>query len=1028
MTLPGRPHGSDAGDTPGQGTCASCGARIPATAASCVRCGHLFGVDAVTIAPTAGPQVSGPDSRAFADAMTRLPDAAAESPTMAPSMPAARGDTGPLDVGQAFSPRYHIIRLLGIGGMGAVYQAWDAELSVAVALKVIRPEALADARAAAEVERRFKRELLLARQVTHKNVVRIHDLGDIGGIKYITMSYVDGIDLATKIRREGRQSVGDVLHLARAVASGLVSAHTAGVIHRDLKPANIMLARDGDALIMDFGIALSTGDASAPADSHALPDHLRRSAAQYAVTTMRGVVGTVEYMAPEQATGHAVDQRADVYAFGLILYDALTGRRRHEHATSAIEELQRRMVEPPPQVTTIADGVPAPLGALITRCLDPDPAKRYQTSAELAADLERLDDRGELIPVRRQVTPRLVAAAGLLVAALLTGTFLVTRQAVQPGEAHEPVSVLIADVDNRTGDPAFDGTLEPMLRRALEGAGFISAFDRNGIRRTLGVQPPARLDAAAAGELAVKQGLGVVLASSIVPQGSGYLISVKATQTVTGNIVADARRRAPDKDAVLETANRLIAGVRNALGDAVSESDQIFAMTSLSATSLDVVRHYAAAQNASSNNQFAEARDHALQAVALDPEFGVGYQLLAVVSQNLRRLDDARKYSDQALRFLGGMTERERLSTRGFQFRVTGDYEQCAKEYGELIARYAADIVGHNQFALCQTQLRNMGAAVSSMRQVVALVPSRALFRTNLAWYESYAGNFDRGEQEARAITPQDIYSTHALAFAQLGQGQLDQAAATYQSLQTMGAQGASMAASGLGDLAIYQGRLRDAVRILAGGAAADVKAGDVDPAAAKFAGIAHAHLLRGDRRAAVAAAREALRYGSSVKIRFLAARTFVDAGDVAAARPLAEALAAQFQDEPQAYGKLIEAEIALAGADARAGVARAEESITLLDTWIGRYVLGRAYLAAGEFLRADSEFDTCFKRRGEVLALFADEEPTWGYLPMLYYAQGQAREALKSANATEPYRQYLAIRGAAGEDALLADIRRRLE
>jgi serine/threonine protein kinase len=159
-----------------------------------------------------------------------------------------------LTIGSRFG-RYTIGRQLGIGGMGTVYQAWDAELELIVALKVIRPEVLRDRVDGQEIERRFKRELLLARQVTHKNVVRIHDLGEIDGIKYITMSYVEGTDLATLIKHEGRLPVAKALRIIRAVVSGLVAAHAAGVVHRDLKPANIMIDADGEALIMDFGIA-----------------------------------------------------------------------------------------------------------------------------------------------------------------------------------------------------------------------------------------------------------------------------------------------------------------------------------------------------------------------------------------------------------------------------------------------------------------------------------------------------------------------------------------------------------------------------------------------------------------------------------------------------------------------------------------------------------------------------------------------------------------------------------------------------
>src|SRR5262249_46904002 len=152
-----------------------------------------------------------------------------------------------------------------------------------------------------------------------------------------------------------------------------------------------------------------------------------------------------------------------------------------------------------------------------------------------------------------------------------------------------------------------------------------------------------------------------------------------------------ASEKASTKEQVLGVATRLVTTVRTALGDEASESAQIFAMASLSATSLDVVAAYAAAQEAASKGMFEEARQHAQKALQLDPKFGVGYQLLAVASRNLGKLDDAENYSTQALQFLDGMTERERYSTRGFYYRVTGDYQQCVKEYGELVTRYGAD-------------------------------------------------------------------------------------------------------------------------------------------------------------------------------------------------------------------------------------------------------------------------------------------------------------------------------------------------
>ncbi len=399
------------------------------------------------------------------------------------------------------------MRLLGIGGMGAVYQAWDGELSVMVALKVIRPEVTRDPAAARDIERRFKQELLLARQVTHKNVVRIHDLGEIDGIKYITMPYLEGEDLASVVRKSGRMPVSSVMPIARQIAAGMLAAHEAGVVHRDLKPANVMIAKEqakdqtkDQAIIMDFGIARTSGGPSArgavaPGQLEpVLNEAVTRIAPGAPAGTVAGaIVGTVEYMAPEQARGQPVDQRADIYAYGLMVYDMLTGRRRAGHDKSAIEELQARLEQPPPPIRTVVPEVPEPVERLLARCVEPDAAKRYQTTAELVEAIERLDDNGKLRPIKRVVGVKLAAAIVVLLLGLSGYIWWYTR----PPVVHDPVSVLIADFANTTGDPAFDGLgLESQMQRALETAGFITALDRAGIRRTLGVRPPETLDEA----------------------------------------------------------------------------------------------------------------------------------------------------------------------------------------------------------------------------------------------------------------------------------------------------------------------------------------------------------------------------------------------------------------------------------------------------------------------------------------------------------------------------------------------------
>jgi serine/threonine protein kinase len=280
--------------------------------------------------------------------------------------------SGPLKIGQDFGTRYTVLKLLGVGGMGVVYQVLDRDLGVPVALKVLRLPS-GNARATADMQRRFKTELLLARKVTHKNVIRIHDIGEIDGIRFITMPYVNGQDLAT-ILKKGPLSVTAAVRYARQLVAGLAAAHAAGVVHRDLKPANIMIGEDDQALLMDFGIARSN-----------TPGSPQR-------TIAGAVVGTAAYMAPEQARGEAVDHRADIYAFGLILYEMLCGARFMPKG--AVADLFARMTAPPAAARAANRQVPEALDAIVTRCVQPGVSERYQSAAELAAALAALSRRG----------------------------------------------------------------------------------------------------------------------------------------------------------------------------------------------------------------------------------------------------------------------------------------------------------------------------------------------------------------------------------------------------------------------------------------------------------------------------------------------------------------------------------------------------------------------------------------------------------------------------------------------------------
>jgi len=319
-----------------------------------------------------------------------------------------------------------------------------------------------------------------------------------------------------------------------------------------------------------------------------------------------------------------------------------------------------------------------------------------------------------------------------------------------------------------------------------------------------------------------------------------------------------------------------------------------------------------------------------------------------------------------------------------------------------------------------------MPRAVEEMRQVVKILPNRALYRENLAQYLAYSGDFTNAEQQARAMQEPGLFGVLPLAFSQMGQGRRPEAAATFERLAKMDEQGSSYTASGLGDLALYEGRFLDAARIFTQGAAADAAAKDTGRAASKFAALAYVQVLRRQNLAAIAAAERALASSPSVKIRFLAARVFLEAGALARAGTLSAALGTELQAEPRAYALIIDGLTALKNGNARRAIKDLTDANGLLDTWIGHFDLGRAYLEAGAFPQADSEFDRCIKRQGEALSLFLDEEPTFGYYPPVYYYQGRVREGLNSVKFAESYRAYLAIRGKSTEDLLLPEVRRR--
>lgn len=920
--------------------------------------------------------------------------------------------SGELKEGTVLAGRYEILQLLGEGGMGAVYKARDSELDRIVVLKLIRPELAKNP----EILRRFKQELILARQVTHKNVIRIFDLGQSDGIKFITMDFVEGQDLRRLLLEQGKFPPEQAARIMLQICRALEAAHGEGVIHRDLKPQNIMLDKKGRVYVMDFGIA--------------------RSAYLPGMTQTGALIGTPEYMSPEQARGEKLTERSDLFSLGVIFYELLTGKSPYPD-DAALATLWKRLQEKPKPPIEVDPAVPKPLNDIVMKSLEIKPEDRWGSAHEMVQQLEiwlgpSAGGSTIFLPASRGAAYWKWASATLAV--LLVAGLLVFRLKYprKPKPAHPPVSVLVADFTNHTGDPIFNDTLEPMLNIALEGASFINAYSRGNAHKLAQKlpTPTATLDEQSARLVAVAQGVGAVVTGSVSRRGNGYKLSVEALDARSGNSIATAEVSASNIDQLLLAVPKLAAPIRKALGDATPESVQLAASGPFTAASLEVVHLYSIGMEQQFAGKMEESLRSFSKAVELDPNFARAYAGMSGPSAALGRQADAEQYIKLAMQHVDRMTERERYHTRAFFYLVTGDYQKCAEEYGNLVSQYPADRIGQADLAVCSLQLRNIPKAIEASRKAVEIVPNGVVQRLNLSFQSSFGGDFQSGEREARAalqINPSSDQGYLNLAEAQLAQGQLSQAMESYHQLEKVSAVGASMAALGLADMAMYEGHFADAVRLLEKTAAADLQAKRPNSAADNFAKLAHAQLLREQKGAAVAAADKALANSQSVQIRFLAGRVFAETGELAKAQKVAASLASELQAEPRAYGKIIDGETALKQGEGRQAIKSITDAQNLLDTWIGRLELARAYLDAGLFVDADSELDRCIKRRGESLELFMDNVPTYAYFPSVYYYQGRVREGLKSPAFAESYRTYLSIRGQTAEDPLLSDIHKHL-
>jgi eukaryotic-like serine/threonine-protein kinase len=918
-----------------------------------------------------------------------------------------------LQTGQVLGGRFEIKDILGVGGMGAVYKAYDRDIDRIIALKCIRP----DLASQPEIIHRFTQELLLTRQIAHKNVIRIFDVRESGGFKFITMEYVEGHDLGNLLADKGKLAPSEALEIIQQACTGLAAAHNEGVIHRDLKPSNIMIDRQGRVVVMDFGVARDqTGDGK---------------------TQTGAVIGTLEYMSPEQGKGEKIDARSDVFTIGLILYHMITGQRPYE-AETPLASLLKRTQEAAVAPSTIDPNIPRSVSAIVSRCLERDPRQRYQSMEQLIADIDavRGNRPASVFPVGAAAHGKLwmwIAVGSItlaIAAAVALGWFRFSKP--QPQASSAPIKVLLADFDNATSDPVFDGTLESSFGLALEGAPFISAYNRALAHKTLAQIKPGSttLGESDASLVAVREGVNVVISGAVHKEGDGYKIECKALDPVNTTTLGTASTGVVPKSGVLQAVAELAGKMRSVLGDTTPASVRKQQEETVTSSSLEAVHEYALGQTLQLSGKWEEALKHYSQAVTLDPNMGRAYAGMAVMSANLGRKPDSEKYYQGAMAHVDRMTDREKYRTRGGYYLMTRQPEKAIEEYDALVHQYPADGVGAPNLALAYFYTRDMAKAMDAGRRAADLSPKALVQRNNYALYSVYAGEYASAAKAAQEVLRQDpnyVDALGALAMAQTGLGQLSDASATYARLETLGGRGASMANIGFADLALYQGRDAEAVALLQKGVAADISGKDQGSAALKSIALAQALISSGDKSRAIGTADQAVKFSPDASTLMAAGDVYVAANDLAKAGKIVTQLSSRIEPEPQIYGLLLEGSIALKKNQIKDAIQAFEKAQKISNTWLGHFYLGKAYLQNNSFTESDSEFELCLKRRGEASAVFLDDVPTFRFMPAVYYYLGRAQEGLKSPAAAESYQTLIKLQPD-GSGELVKDARHRLE
>jgi tetratricopeptide (TPR) repeat protein/predicted Ser/Thr protein kinase len=551
----------------------------------------------------------------------------------------------PLSVGDRLGP-YEILAPIGEGGMGEVYKARDTRLDRIVAIKVAKDQ----------FTERFEREARLVAALNHPHICQLYDVGP----NYLVFEYINGAPL------KGPVPPAEALRIALQIVEALEEAHKHGIIHRDLKPGNILLTPRG-VKVLDFGLAKQSREAPY-ADDETQTSELTRAG---------GVMGTPAYMAPEQWQGKPADARSDIYAFGCVLYELPTGERPGR---------ERPPVKPPA------------LEAIVRKCLADDPAKRFQSATELKAALLDASKGGG------RVRWYVIAAAVLVLIAAVAAGFFGRRAQAKPKLTDQDVLV-VADFDNKTGDPVFDTALKQALAFQLQQSPFLKAMDEVEVRETLklsGRSPDARVTGEIARDICIREGQKATLEGSIAALGSQYLIALQAVNCQTGETFARDQVEAVGKEHVVDALGRATSSMRAKLGESLStiQGENRAYRNPVTTNSLEALQaFYMGDAEWMKTGNSAVVIPFYRHATELDPNFAFAFAVLANMEHNAGDMAGEKEATEKAYPLRDHVSERERLFIEQQYYRVQGDTRKVLEISEVLARRYPRDPIFRGNLA-----------------------------------------------------------------------------------------------------------------------------------------------------------------------------------------------------------------------------------------------------------------------------------------------------------------------------------------